>query len=122
MFLGTFAILFIYFPRLNNIINKYLNPFKSLFIRNFISLPLKNNMIRNPKFDGIRNMYIFKSSKYINYIRDLYIVLDFVFIILSFGIVFYGSFQVINNILSKLGSQSAILETLLDFQHITGNL
>lgn len=122
MFLGTFAILFIYFPRLNNIINKYLNPFKSLFIRNFISLPLKNNMIRNPKFDGIRNMYIFKSSKYINYIRDLYIVLDFVFVILSFGIVFYGSFQVINNILSKLGSQSAILETLLDFQHITGNL
>lgn len=79
-------------------------------------------MIRNPKFDGIRNMYIFKSSKYINYIRDLYIVLDFVFVILSFGIVFYGSFQVINNILSKLGSQSAILETLLDFQHITGNL
>lgn len=67
-------------------------------------------------------MYIFKSSKYINYIRDLYIVLDFVFVILSFGIVFYGSFQVINNILSKLGSQSAILETLLDFQHITGNL
>lgn len=122
MFLGTFAILFIYFPRLNDIINKYLNPFKSLFIRNFISLPLKNNMIRNPKFDGIRNMYIFKSSKYINYIRDLYIVLDFVFVILSFGIVFYGSFQVINNILSKLGSQSAILETLLDFQHITGNL
>lgn len=92
-----------------------------MFIRNFISLPLKNNIIENVKFD-VKNMYIFKSTKIVNYIRDFYVILDFVFVFISFALVFYGSFQIINNILGKLNSQDAIISTLLDFQHITGNL
>lgn len=115
---GTFAILFIYFPRLNEIINKYLNPFKSIFIRNYISLPLKNDIIEKTYFEH-KNLYLFLSNKYMNYVRDAFIILDFIFITLSFSFVFYGSFQIFNEIAYKLGSESKILQTLVDFQKLT---